>query len=102
MAAVTMPKFKVCWLKDEKRRDGVQTILISECRGQTPKGVLMRPPAQGPATSGHNDFFELEDEFSYTAETEVMEYLKLKINCEFHTLRFQHVMGIWHIPFSKT
>uniref|UniRef100_A0A8C2Q316 HAT C-terminal dimerisation domain-containing protein n=1 Tax=Cyprinus carpio TaxID=7962 RepID=A0A8C2Q316_CYPCA len=63
MAAATMPKLKVRWLKDEKRRDAVKTMLISECRVQIPEEPLMRPAVQSP--------------FSYTAETEVMEYLKM-------------------------
>ena len=77
MAAATMPKFKVRWLKDEKRRDTVKTMLISECRARIPEEPLRRPAVQSPATSSHNDFFEFEEEFSYTAETEVMEYFKL-------------------------
>ena len=58
MAAATSPKFKVRWLKDERRRDAVQTMLISECRGQTPpEEPLIRPADQSPATSSHNGFF---------------------------------------------
>lgn len=64
----TMPKFKVRWLKEEKRRDAVKAMLISECRARTPEEPLMRPAVQSPATSSHNDFFEFEEEFSYTAE----------------------------------
>ncbi|CAM4274433.1 unnamed protein product [Leuciscus chuanchicus] len=77
MATATMPKFKLRWLKDEKRRDAVKTMLITECRARIPEEPLMRQAVQSPATSSHNDFFEFEEEFSYTAETEVMEYLKL-------------------------
>lgn len=78
MAAATSPKFKVRWLKDERRRDAVQTMLISECRARTPpEEPLIRPADQSPATSSHNGFFDFEEDISYTAETEVMEYLKM-------------------------
>ncbi|KAL2096766.1 hypothetical protein ACEWY4_005973 [Coilia grayii] len=45
MAAATMPKFKVRWLKDEKRRDAVKTLLISECRARIPDEPQIRPAA---------------------------------------------------------
>ncbi|CAM4635836.1 unnamed protein product [Leuciscus chuanchicus] len=57
MAAATMPKFKLRWLRDEKRRDAVKTMLISECRARIPEEPLMRQAVQSPATSSHNDFF---------------------------------------------
>lgn len=77
ISATTMPKFKLRWLKDERRRDTVTALLISECRAHSPEEPQVRPAVQSPASSSHNDFFEFEEELSYAAETEVIEYLKL-------------------------
>ena len=79
MAAATMPKFKVRWIKDEMRRDAVKSLLISECRARIPNEPQIGPAVQSPtsATSSHTDFFDFEEEFSYAAETEAMEYLQM-------------------------
>lgn len=56
IAATTMPKFKLRWLKDERRRDNVTDLLISEGRAHSPEEPQVRPAVQSPASSGHNDF----------------------------------------------
>lgn len=78
IAAVTLPRFKVRWLKDETRRDAARRLLISECRARIPEEEQVRPAEAPPGPSSQNDFFAFEEEeqTSYTADTEVMEYLK--------------------------
>uniref|UniRef100_A0A8C1KYA6 BED-type domain-containing protein n=1 Tax=Cyprinus carpio TaxID=7962 RepID=A0A8C1KYA6_CYPCA len=64
LAAATLPRFKIRWIKDEERRNHVKSLLTVECQ-------------QKPSNSNDNDFFVFEDEdVCYSSETQVMEYLK--------------------------
>lgn len=76
IAAVTLPKFKVRWLKDEARRDAAKRLLVSKCQARIPEDQQTTPEK----TSGHpsHDFFMFEEEpqASYNVEAEVMEYLR--------------------------
>uniref|UniRef100_A0A3Q4MDV2 HAT C-terminal dimerisation domain-containing protein n=1 Tax=Neolamprologus brichardi TaxID=32507 RepID=A0A3Q4MDV2_NEOBR len=53
LAAVTLPKFKLSWTREEEKKDMVRAMLTTECHHKNP-----------------------EDDCTYSAETEVMEYLK--------------------------
>ncbi|KAJ8398201.1 hypothetical protein AAFF_G00430450 [Aldrovandia affinis] len=77
LAAVSCPKFKLRWLRDEGRRKQVKELLTAECRTTAPAA---QSPASVPTTSasqGEMDFFafETEPEETYSAEKEVMDYL---------------------------
>ncbi|XP_067284023.1 uncharacterized protein [Pseudorasbora parva] len=79
LAAVSCPKFKLRWLSDAGRRERVKELLIEECRRTTAPAAPS--PASVPTTSasqGEMDFFtfEAEPEETYSAENEVMDYLR--------------------------
>ncbi|KAJ8370259.1 hypothetical protein SKAU_G00102870 [Synaphobranchus kaupii] len=78
LAAVSCPNFKLRWLRDEGRRERVKELLTAECRTTAPAA---QSPASVPTTSasqGEMDFFafEAEPEETYSAEKEVMDYLR--------------------------
>lgn len=80
LAAVSCPKFKLRWLRDEGRREQVKELLTAECRTTAPAAAA-QSPASVPSTSasqGEMDFFafEAETEETYSAEKEVMDYLR--------------------------
>uniref|UniRef100_A0A8C6U382 HAT C-terminal dimerisation domain-containing protein n=1 Tax=Neogobius melanostomus TaxID=47308 RepID=A0A8C6U382_9GOBI len=58
LAAVTLPQFKLRWLKEEDRREALRTLLTTECRAT------------------RNDGQEDDDVTPYDSETEVIDYLK--------------------------
>lgn len=67
------------WLSDAGRRERVKELLIEECRPTTAPAAPS--PASVPTTSasrGEMDFFtfEAEPEETYSAENEVMAYLR--------------------------
>lgn len=84
LAAATLPKFKLRWMKEQERRDAVKTLLISECRALSPDSEdeqvsrTLPPKHQKPdLSSSEKDFFSFEEEdLSHTAEAEVNEYFK--------------------------
>lgn len=60
LAAVSCPKFKLRWLRDEGRREQVKELLTAECRTTAPAA---QSPASVPSTSasqGEMDFFAFE------------------------------------------
>uniref|UniRef100_A0AAZ1Y1Y5 BED-type domain-containing protein n=1 Tax=Oreochromis aureus TaxID=47969 RepID=A0AAZ1Y1Y5_OREAU len=64
LAAVTLPKFKLRWIREEEKKDMVRPMLTTECHHKNP-------------ANSTDDFFSFEeDDCTYSAETEVMEYLK--------------------------
>lgn len=77
LAAATLPRFKIRWIKDEERRNHVKSLLTAECQAQHSDGHIVNPVEQKPSNSNDNDFFVFEDEdVCYSSETQVMEYLK--------------------------
>ncbi|KAL3991392.1 C-C motif chemokine 4 [Sarotherodon galilaeus] len=76
LAAVTLPKFKLRWIREEEKKDMVRVMLTTECRGLSLEDQQPAQDHKNPANST-DDFFSFEeDDCTYSAETEVMEYLK--------------------------
>uniref|UniRef100_I3J981 HAT C-terminal dimerisation domain-containing protein n=2 Tax=Oreochromis niloticus TaxID=8128 RepID=I3J981_ORENI len=76
LAAVTLPKFKLRWIRGEEKKDMVRAMLTTECRGLSLEDQQPAQDHKNPADST-DDFFSFEeDDCTYSAETEVMEYLK--------------------------
>ncbi|KAJ8010824.1 hypothetical protein DPEC_G00079140 [Dallia pectoralis] len=78
-AAVSCPTFKLRWLKDAGRRERVKELLRAECRHTT--ATAAQSPASVPTTSAsrsEREFFtfEAESEDTYSAENEIMDYLR--------------------------
>ncbi|XP_047242658.1 uncharacterized protein LOC124881166 [Girardinichthys multiradiatus] len=74
LAAVSCPKFKLRWLRDAGRRERVKELLITECRTTAPAPQSCTTTA----SQGEMDFFtfEAEPDDTYSAEQEVMDYLR--------------------------
>uniref|UniRef100_A0AAZ1WYK7 BED-type domain-containing protein n=1 Tax=Oreochromis aureus TaxID=47969 RepID=A0AAZ1WYK7_OREAU len=76
LAAVTLPKFKLRWIRGEEKKDMVRAMLTTECRGLSLEDQQPAQDHKNPADST-DDFFSFEeDDCTYSTETEVMEYLK--------------------------
>ncbi|CAI5694081.1 unnamed protein product [Oreochromis niloticus] len=76
LAAVTLLKFKLRWIREEEKKDMVRAMLTTECRGLSLEDQQPAQDHKNPADST-DDFFSFEeDDCTYSAETEVMEYLK--------------------------
>lgn len=80
LAAVSSPKFKLRWLRDDRRRQQVKELLTAECRraAWAIEGPAPVPTASTIPVDAEMDFFgfETEPEESYSAEKEVMDYLR--------------------------
>lgn len=83
MAAVTLPKFKLRWMRTQDRKDKAKASLLAECR----KTVLDQDQQAGTstptlhlstnsATEAEFFSFEEEDASTATAENQVAEYFK--------------------------
>uniref|UniRef100_A0A3Q3GFB7 HAT C-terminal dimerisation domain-containing protein n=1 Tax=Labrus bergylta TaxID=56723 RepID=A0A3Q3GFB7_9LABR len=83
LAAVTLPKFKLRWLRTQDRKDKAKASLLEECR----KIVLYQdqqagtsPPTRHLSTDSaiEDEFFsfEGEDDTSATAKSQVADYFK--------------------------
>ncbi|XP_014192603.1 uncharacterized protein LOC106633426 isoform X1 [Haplochromis burtoni] len=83
LAAVTLPKFKLHWLRTQERKDKAKASLLAGCR----KIVLDKDQRAGTSTptcqlstdsTTEDDFFSFEDEddTSTTAESQVIDYFK--------------------------
>ncbi len=42
LAAMTLPKLRLCWLRDQERKDLAKTSLVAECRKHVPAGAATR------------------------------------------------------------
>ncbi|KAL1276471.1 hypothetical protein QQF64_036094 [Cirrhinus molitorella] len=76
LAAVTLPKFKLCWIREEEKKDMVRAMLTTECRGLSLEDQQHAQDHKNPADSTDYFFSFEENDCTYSAETEVMEYLK--------------------------
>lgn len=76
LAAVTLPKFKLLWIREEKK-DTVRAMLTTECRELPLEDQQHNVQHHNKPADSTDDFFSFEEEdCAYSAETEVMEYLK--------------------------
>uniref|UniRef100_A0A3B4GZR6 HAT C-terminal dimerisation domain-containing protein n=1 Tax=Pundamilia nyererei TaxID=303518 RepID=A0A3B4GZR6_9CICH len=77
LAVATCPKFKLRWLRDERRREYVKELLITECRKAAP-ATENTNVSQIPASPAEMDFFEFQNQptESFSAEKEVTDFLR--------------------------
>ena len=88
LAAMTLPRFKLRWLRTQDRRDKAKASLLAECRKVQDEVLL-----QGTSTSTHNlstatdsakededdafyCFVEEDDHTTDTAESQILDYVK--------------------------
>uniref|UniRef100_A0AAZ1XY96 HAT C-terminal dimerisation domain-containing protein n=1 Tax=Oreochromis aureus TaxID=47969 RepID=A0AAZ1XY96_OREAU len=72
LAAVTLPRFKLRWLRTQERKDKAKASLLQRAGTSTPTCQLSTDSAT------EDDFFSFEDEddTSATAESQVIDYFK--------------------------
>ncbi|KAK1883288.1 putative AC transposase [Dissostichus eleginoides] len=77
LAVATCPKFKLRWLRDERRREHVKELLTTDCRKAAP-ATDNANVSQLPASPAEMDFFDFENQptESFSAEKEVTDYLR--------------------------
>uniref|UniRef100_A0A672KH92 HAT C-terminal dimerisation domain-containing protein n=1 Tax=Sinocyclocheilus grahami TaxID=75366 RepID=A0A672KH92_SINGR len=83
LATVSLPKFKLRWVKEETRRDHIKYLLTTECRSLTveePATPMIDAPQPAAVTSREDDFFSFDEQPNAMAnapmsvETEVTSY----------------------------
>jgi len=83
LAAVSLPKFKLRWVKEETRRDHLKYLLTTECRTlivEEPATLMIGAPQPAAVTSRDDDFFSFDEKPNAMAdapmsvETEVTSY----------------------------
>ena len=82
LAAATLPKFKLRWLRGQERKDLVKASLVAECRKYVPEQD--EHPGETPTTqrrpsTKEDEFFsfdESEEDAYVSVENEVADYFK--------------------------
>ncbi|KAK9976667.1 hypothetical protein ABG768_021872, partial [Culter alburnus] len=71
LAALTLPKFKLRWLRSQELKDKAKASLLAECRR-----IVLEEPQPGTSTSSHhtdsakeNDFFSFEEDEEETSSS---------------------------------
>uniref|UniRef100_A0A8C9Y7A9 HAT C-terminal dimerisation domain-containing protein n=1 Tax=Sander lucioperca TaxID=283035 RepID=A0A8C9Y7A9_SANLU len=75
LAAVSLPKFKLRWIKEEARRDHIKFLLTTECRSLTTEELAaLMPDVLQPAAvaSSEEDFFSFDALPSATADALIL------------------------------
>ncbi len=81
LAAVTLPRFKLRWLRTQDRKDKARASLLAECRKSAQDedqqtGTTSTPTRTDSATEDGFFSFEDEDDTSASAESQVADYFK--------------------------
>ncbi|KAL7389943.1 hypothetical protein ABVT39_012301 [Epinephelus coioides] len=81
LGAVTLPRFKLRWLRTQDRKDKAKASLLAECRKSArdedqQTGATSTPTRTDSATEDEFFSFEDEDDTSATAESQVADYFK--------------------------
>lgn len=77
VAAVTLPKLKLRWLKEEDRREALRTLLTSAKHHVMMVGRMhTKHRRTSSSVSDFFDFGEEDDVTPYDSETEVIDYSK--------------------------
>lgn len=103
LAAVTLIKFKVWWLKEEDRRDALRTLLTTKHRASPRNEQDFHTPHTQASIRNENDFFDFEEDdlAPYNSDTEVIEYLKTGSQMEILN-RFPTIKIVHEIQHSQT